>query len=209
MKNQVEQKEPIFSRETSSSVLQVTIENTAALALDPFLLFTNLTRREMIRLKKGGCMVYDKRRIIAGVALLFLCVTGAAYGDDLDDVKAIFNEDMRLFNAQNTAAFATNAHADVVLFGMLSPFAVRGKAAITDMLEGFFADIERILFTPVNPEFSITGASALAWGHFTNTEVPAVGPREVIHGRYTFTYAKRDGKWLLVGLHFSPLGVEE
>ena len=153
-------------------------------------------------------MVDEKRGMIAGIALLFLCVTGAAYGDDLDDVKAAFNADMKRFNAQDASAFSTDAHADVVLFGMLSPFAVKGKEAITNMLEGFFADSERITFTPINPEFRIVGGSALAWGHFTNTEVPAVGPREVIHGRYTFTYAKRDGKWLLVGLHFSPLGVE-
>ncbi len=154
-------------------------------------------------------MVDEKRGMIAGIALLLLCVTGAAYGDDLDDVRAVFNADMKRFNAQDASAFSVNAHDDVVLFGMLSPFAVKGRAAITDMLEGFFADSERVIFTPINPEFRIIGASALAWGHFTNTEVPAVGPREVIHGRYTFTYAKRDGKWVLVGLHFSPLGVEE
>ena len=154
-------------------------------------------------------MVDEKRGMIAGIALLLLCVTGAAYGDDLDDVRAVFNADMKRFNAQDASAFSVNAHDNVVLFGMLSPFAVKGRAAITGMLEGFFADSERVIFTPINPEFRIIGASALAWGHFTNTEVPAVGPREVIHGRYTFTYAKRDGKWVLVGLHFSPLGVEE
>ena len=162
----------------------------------------------MIR-QKGGRMVYEKRGMIAGLALLFLCVTGAAYGDDLDDVRAVFNADMQRFNAKDASAFSTDAHDDVVLFGMLSPFAVKGKAAITEMLEGFFADSERVVFTPINPEFRVIGASALAWGHFTNTEIPSVGPREVIHGRYTFTYAKRDGKWVLVGLHFSPLGVEE
>ena len=154
-------------------------------------------------------MMYGKRGMIAGIAVLFLCLTGTAYGDDLEDVKTAFNADMKRFNAKDISAFSTEAHADVVLFGMLSPFAVRGKAAITEMLEGFFADSERVTFTPINPEFRVIGASALAWGHFTNTEVPSVGPREVIHGRYTFTYAKRDGKWVLVGLHFSPLGVEE
>ena len=153
-------------------------------------------------------MVYEKRGMIAGIALLFLCVAGAAYGDDLDEVKTAFNADMKRFNAQDASAFSVNAHDNVVLFGILSPFSVKGKTAITEMLERFFADSERVIFTPINPEFRIIGASALAWGHFTNTEVPAVGPREVIHGRYTFTYTKRDGKWFLIGLHFSPLGVE-
>ena len=153
-------------------------------------------------------MVYEKRGMIAGIALLFLCVAGAAYGDDLDEVKTAFNVDIKRFNAQDASAFSANAHDNVVLFGILSPFSVKGKTAITEMLERFFADSERVIFTPINPEFRIIGASALAWGHFTNTEVPAVGPREVIHGRYTFTYTKRDGKWFLIGLHFSPLGVE-
>ncbi len=154
-------------------------------------------------------MVYGRRRIVTGIVLLFLCVTGAAYGDDLDDVEAAFSAAMKRFNAKDASAFSIAAHDDVVLFGMLSPFVVKGKAAITEMLEGFFADSERVTLTPINPEFRIIGASALAWGHFTNTEIPAIGPREVIHGRYTFTYAKKDGKWVLVGLHFSPLGVEE
>ncbi len=152
-------------------------------------------------------MIGIKRKMLAATTVLLLCLTPMAYGDDMEDVKAAFDADIKLFNAQNATAFSTSAHDDIVLFGMLSPFAVKGKAAITEMMEGVFADSERITFTPVNPEFRIISTSALAWGHFTSTEVPVVGPREVLHGRYTFTYAKRDGKWLLVALHFSPLAV--
>ena len=154
-------------------------------------------------------MMYGKRGMIAGIAVLFLCLTGTAYGDDLEDVKTAFNADMKRFNAKDISAFSTEAHADVVLFGMLSPLCRQGEGRHNGNAGRLLCDSERVTFTPINPEFRVIGASALAWGHFTNTEVPSVGPREVIHGRYTFTYAKRDGKWVLVGLHFSPLGVEE
>jgi hypothetical protein len=57
----------------------------------------------------------------------------------------------------------------------------------------------------VNPEFLLAGTNALAWGHYTIIETPKIGPRETIHGRYTLTYTKVDGKWLLAALHLSPL----
>ncbi len=144
--------------------------------------------------------------------IVLACVVGAVLwapltgrGDDLADVRAVFDKDMRLFNAQNVEAFSVSAHDDVILFGILSPFATKGKEDLRRLVEGYYADHIRITFRPVNPEFIVTGSSALAWGSYTITEHPKIGPREAIHGRYTFTYTKVDGKWLLAALHLSPL----
>ena len=128
-----------------------------------------------------------------------------ARGDDLAEVRAIFEKDIRLFNAQNSEAFSSSSHEDVVLFGILSPFATTGKEDLQRLVQGYFADHVRITFRAVNPEFFIMSSSAVAWGAYTITEYPKVGPRETIHGRYTFTYTKTDGKWQLVALHLSPL----
>ena len=141
--------------------------------------------------------------LFAVVALLF--VPPAARGDDLADLRAIFDKDIRLFNAHDKDAFVASAHDDVVLFGILSPFAIRGKEALQQLVQGYLDDHVRVMFRPVNPEFFVAGTSALAWGHYTIAEQPKIGPKETIHGRYTFTYTKVDGKWLLVALHLSPL----
>ncbi len=133
--------------------------------------------------------------ILAWVVGSMLVAPLRTQGDDLADVRAVFDKDIRLFNAQNAEAFSGSAHDGVVLFGVLSPFATKGKDNLRKL----------VLFRPVNPEFAIIGTSAVAWGSYTITEYPKIGPREAIHGRYTFTYTKMDSKWLLAALHLSPL----
>lgn len=146
------------------------------------------------------------RRTILTVAVLVLLVAPpTARSDDLADLQAIFDKDIRLFNAHNKDAFVVSAHDDVVLFSILSPFATKGKEAQRQLVQEYFDDHVRITFRPVNPEFFVVGTSALAWGAYTITEHPKIGPKESIHGRYTFTYTKADGKWLLAALHLSPL----
>jgi uncharacterized protein (TIGR02246 family) len=154
--------------------------------------------------KEGTVMMY-KQIVLAFVIAPLLCTPLIAHGDDLAEVQAVFDKDLRLFNAQNSEAFSGSAHEDVVLFGILSPFATKGKEALQRLVQGYFADHTRIMFRTVNPKFFILNTSAVAWGAYTITEYPKIGPRETIHGRYTFTYAKTDGKWQLVALHLSPL----
>lgn len=146
-----------------------------------------------------------RRTILTYIVATVLLTPLPGRGDDLAEVRAIFDKDLRLFNAQNVEAFSGAAHDEVVLFGILSPFATKGKEDLRRLVEGYYADHFRITFRPVNPEFIVTGSSALAWGSYTITEYPKIGPREAIHGRYTFTYTKVDGKWLLAALHLSPL----
>ncbi len=149
-------------------------------------------------------MVYRRTGLLfAVIALLF--APPVVRGDDLADLQAIFDKDIQLFNAHNKDAFVASAHDDIVLFGILSPFAVKGKEALRQLVQEYFDDHVRTVFRPVNPEFFVAGTSALAWGHYTIAEQPKIGPRETIYGRYTFTYTKADGKWLLVALHLSPM----
>lgn len=149
-------------------------------------------------------MVYRRTGLLFAVVTL-LFVPPAARGDDLADLQAVFDKDIQLFNAHNKDAFVASAHDDVVVFGILSPFAIKEKEALRQLVQGYFDDHVRVAFRLVNPEFFVAGTSALAWGHYTIAEQPKIGPRETIHGRYTFTYTKIDGKWLLVALHLSPM----
>ena len=149
-------------------------------------------------------MMY-KQTVLALVFVPLLFAPPLARGDDLAEVRAVFEQDIRLFNAQNGEAFSGSSHEDVVLFGILSPFATKGKEDLRRLVQGYFADHDRITFRTVNPEFFVMSTSAVAWGAYTITEHPKVGPRETIHGRYTFTYTKTDGTWQLVALHLSPL----
>lgn len=144
------------------------------------------------------------RSLVLVIAVL-LSTTPAVYGDDLGEVRTLFEKDIRLLNALNNSAFSAGAHEDVVLFGILSPFATKGKAALEQLVSQYLADHTRVNFVTVNPEFVVAGDSALAWGHYTINETPKGGARVGINGRYTFTYSKIGGRWFLAALHLSPL----
>ena len=150
-------------------------------------------------------MRVHKQMTLAVILALVAFTPAGVRGDDLADLQALFENDIRLFNAKNSEAFVASAHADVVLFGILSPFATKGKEDLQRVVSVYFEDHVRLVFRPVNPEFIVVNTSGLAWGAYTITEYPKIGPRESIHGRYTFTYTKSDGKWVLVALHLSPL----
>ena len=127
--------------------------------------------------------------------------------DDLADIRASFTNEIRAFNAHNENAFISPAHTDVIVYGTLSPEAIRGKAAFQQLIRDYFAQHEAAYFTPINPAFRVAGTSAAAWGHYRLVNKPKAEPRETTHGRYTFTYTKTDTGWKLVALYFSPLDI--
>lgn len=51
-----------------------------------------------------------------------------------------------------------------LVYGTLSPEAVKGKAAFQQLIRESFAQHEVAQFTPINPEFRVAGTSAAAWG---------------------------------------------
>ncbi len=144
------------------------------------------------------------RSLVFAIAVL-LSTTPAAYGDDLAEVRTLFEKDIHLLNTRNNGAFSASAHDDIVLYGILSPFATKGKAALEQLVTQYLNDNTRVNFLSVNPELFIAGDSAVAWGHYTISETPKVGPRVGINGRYTFTYTKIGGRWFLAAMHLSPL----
>ena len=151
-----------------------------------------------------------RRRLVIGIGLLGISLLSGIGGesvraDDLADIQQAFEADIRLFNGQDPTAFTATAHEHVVLFGPLSPFAVEGKAAIQQLVQEYFTNHDYVKWLSVNAKFLVIETSGLAWGHYTVREQPRVGPRRILHGRYTFTYAKEENTWLVVALDFSPL----
>ena len=150
------------------------------------------------------------RSLVMGIGLLGISLLSGIVGesvraDDLADIQQAFEADIRLFNGQDPTTFTATAHDHVVLFGPLSPFAVEGKAAIQQLVQEYFTNHDYVRWRSVNAKFLVIETSGLAWGHYTVREQPRVGPRRILHGRYTFTYAKEEDQWLVVALDFSPL----
>ncbi len=149
----------------------------------------------------------DGKKFLMALALALCSLSGSATAqqDEIVQLRKLFETDIRLFNGQDANAFTVAAHDQAVLFGTLTPFAVEGKAAIQRLIRQYFADHDYAKWEPVDAKFLVIGTSALAWGHYTLREQRRVGPRRVLHGRYTFTYTKQIDKWVLVALDFSSL----
>ncbi len=135
-----------------------------------------------------------------------------ALGDDLEDIQASFQAEVNAFNAHKQHAFITSAHQDVVVFGTLYPDVIRGKEAFQQLLRDYFAAHANAFFSPIYTDFRVVGSVALAWGHYTLSDISLEdlakdGPQKISHGCYTFTYTKIDGTWQLVAMYFSPLQI--
>ena len=148
--------------------------------------------------------------------LTALTVHGNDLGDDLKEIQASFQAEVNAFNAHKQHAFITSAHQDVVVFGTLSPDVIRGKAALQELIRDYFAAHADAFFSPIYADFRIVGSVALAWGHYTLSDISIEdlakdGLQKISHGRYTFTYTKTDektdGTWQLVAMYFSPLQI--
>ena len=93
----------------------------------------------------------------------------------------------------------------MVLFGLFSPFPIEGKEGFRRTVQEYFDNYEHAVFTPINPEFKVVGTTGVAWGNFRLATKQKNGPSQYSDGRYMFTYAQAEGKWVLISRHTSLL----
>lgn len=147
------------------------------------------------------------RRI--SVLVLFLLVPflgqrSVAHGQDLDALKASFTAEIAALDAKNLDAAVGEAHDDIVLFGVFSPFPIVGKEGFRKAVDEYFSLHEQATFTPFDSEFSIIGATGVAWGDYRMVIIPNGGSLSHSEGKYIFTYTQADGKWKILSMHISP-----
>ena len=140
-----------------------------------------------------------------GIVVIVLSVASVAVGQNLDALKASFAAEIAALDTKNLEAAVAQAHADIVLFGVFSPFPIVGKAAFRKAVQEYFSQHDTAIFTPLNPEFGVMGKTGVAWGHYKMSLTPKGGSAAHSQGRYIFTYAHVDGKWQLFSMHISPL----
>ena len=133
--------------------------------------------------------------------LIGLVVPAVVYSDDLAEIQASFEAKVKALNALDRHAFVTSADEDVVLFGVLSPFAVEGKAAFRKAIERYVDNRKETSLS----EFSIMGSTGAAWGSYRMSIRPKGSSSVLSRSRYIFTHTQTDGTWRLLTMHISPL----
>jgi uncharacterized protein (TIGR02246 family) len=124
---------------------------------------------------------------------------------DMDDLKAAFEQFVGGYNTHNLDAWAALCHDNVVSFQLFSPFPVDGKAALRQVHQTTLANSESASVTHINPQFRVIGATGVVWAHSALVLKPKDGPMTTVFARTTFTFAKSDGRWLMVASHISRL----
>lgn len=144
-------------------------------------------------------------RLISFTLSFLFFSSGAFANEDMDALKAGFNAQIEALNNRDLEASVISAHAEIVLYGIFSPFPVTGKADFKKAVQAYFGQYEEAELSPVTPQFRIVGTTGLAWGHYQLATTPQGGRLTYAHGRYIFTYVKIDGKWRVLGMDYSPL----
>ena len=149
---------------------------------------------------------YCVRASLFSLLLTVLCLSSSVLADeDMDALKSAFNTQIDALNNRELDAAVATVHDDMVLYGIFSPFPVQGKADFQKAVQAYFGQYEEAELSPVTPQFRIVGTTALAWGHYQLAATPQGGKLTYAHGRYIFTYTKLDGKWVILGMDYSPL----
>jgi ketosteroid isomerase-like protein len=127
---------------------------------------------------------------------------------DLDDLKATAEQANEAQGALDLKAWSTLWHDQLVDFPPFLPFMVEGKAAVRQMFEALWANTESLNVRQINPQYRVIGSTGLVWGQYVTEFKPKKAPLQRTTGRFTATYVKTDGKWLLVSRHVSLLPTE-
>ncbi len=149
---------------------------------------------------------YCVRAGLFSLLLTVFCLSSSVLADeDMDALKSAFTTQIEALNNRELDAAVATVHDDIVLYGIFSPFPVQGKADFQKAVQAYFGQYEEAELSPVTPQFRIVGTTALAWGHYQLAATPQGGKMTYAHGRYIFTYTKLDGKWVILGMDYSPL----
>jgi ketosteroid isomerase-like protein len=145
-------------------------------------------------------------RVVRGVFIVMLLgLSPAVYSQDLAALKISFEAEIEALNRRDLNATLTAVDNRIVLFGIFSPFPIEGKEGFHQAVQEYFNDYDYAVFTPINPEFKIVGATGVVWGNFRIATRQKSGSSHYSDGRYMFTYAQSEGKWVLISMHYSLL----
>jgi len=139
------------------------------------------------------------RQTIATLIILMVSTgVSPAQGDEVDNLRASFEHEIAAFNARDLDTLMGNQHDHVVALNPASPTPVDGKAARRQAYQTLFATTESVTVTPKNPQFRVIDNTGIVWGEYTIAAKPKDKPLTTNSVRFTRTYVKSGGQWLLV-----------
>jgi len=152
-----------------------------------------------------------RRILIAFAAIALLAAPHITCASDVDDLKAAYEQYLQAFDARDLDKFMSLHNERWVDFAWNNPFPnVENSESYRQQIQEAWANFETFTITLIDPQYSVMGDTGIAYGHRRWVIKPKDGKQETYFLRYTDTWKKSDGKWLIVSKHRSvmPAGNE-
>ena len=151
-----------------------------------------------------------KRLLISMTILALLFVPQFALGEDVDDLKAATEKFFQAWNTLDAETIASMISQGGVTYDAGAAFPgvgpmVSTQAERAEYIKMILENVEYIFMNPYNLQYRVFGNTGIVWGHLTISAKEKEQPRQTSYERYSATWIKSDGKWLLVISHESAI----
>lgn len=148
---------------------------------------------------------YLKRSLHCMLLSIALLATAAtpAWADAKTDVDTATAQWISAFNRKSTTDIVALYAKDAVFFGTSSPV----LRDTPELVQDYFKSLPTLGGATISlgeHRVQIFGDTAISTGFYTRTSVEQ-GKTVTSPARFTFVYAKRNGRWLIVNHHSSAL----
>lgn len=151
-----------------------------------------------------------KRLLICMTIFSLLIVPQFAFGGDVDDLKAANQKLIEAWRALDAEGISSSVSPGIVAyypdaaFPAVAPMEVN-QAENVEFMKALLGNLDYYDMTYYNPQFRVFGNTGMAWGHVTISSKQKEQPAHTQFLRFTLTWIKSDGKWLLVMTHYSTI----
>ena len=144
------------------------------------------------------------RHATIGLVAVFLaaCQSMSSPGTSNTDAGAAIQEWVAAVNTCDVDRIAMLYASDAVLWGTVSPMIISSPAGVRQYFERACAPNPKIKVALGEQLLRAYGDTAINSGSYSFTAFPAGQPVQFA-ARYSFTYRKTDGRWLIVDHHSS------
>lgn len=142
-------------------------------------------------------------RWVTSLLALLLCATVPARADDAADVDAALHRWVDAFNRKNVSDIVALYAPDAILQGTSSPM-LRDKP---ELVQDYFKSLPTLGDSTVSVgehRVQVLGNIAINSGFYTRSSTQD-GKVVTNPARFTFVYAKREGRWIIVNHHSSAV----
>jgi uncharacterized protein (TIGR02246 family) len=150
---------------------------------------------------------FKRTMLASSVAVLLVATASTAWAGAKEEVTAAMNawrDNLKVSTAADTSKITSLYAKDAVLWGTISPTIRATPELIKDYFVNAYKKLPKLTVTFKDPHIRVFGDVALNSGYYTfNYEKE--GKMVDLPARYTFAYAKRGGKWVIVDHHSSGM----